>query len=71
MFATLSTLPETLPAGNSATLCINLKWNTLENKAVTDKYSQIDGMPTCEDGNPGIQVHIFHEDSFISDHYNC
>jgi len=47
MFATLSTFPETLPAGNSATLCVNFLWNSLDMKSVTDMYKPIEGMPKC------------------------
>lgn len=71
MFATLRTYPETLPAGNSATLCVNVLWTELDMKSVTDKYKQMENMPKCEDGSPGIEVHIWHEESFVSNAWTC
>jgi len=38
MFASLSTFEDSLPAGNSDTLCVNIKWNKLEDKALIDRY---------------------------------
>lgn len=71
MFATLSTFPETLPAGNSATLCVNFLWNSLDMKSVTDMYKPIEGMPKCQDGNDGVEVHIWHEEALISNSLTC
>jgi hypothetical protein len=71
MFATLRTYEENLPAGNSATLCINFLWNTLDLKSVTDQYKQLENMPECEDGTPGIEVHIWHEEAIVSNAFSC
>jgi hypothetical protein len=71
MFATLSTFPETLPAGNSATVCINLKWSTKDMEKVTDMYNDMSALPKCSNGSPGIEVHIWHEDSSPMDEFAC
>ena len=61
MFAVLTTKPENLPAGNSAKLCMNLHWSTKDMEKVVDMYNNFENTPLCENGKPGVDVHIWHE----------
>ena len=62
MFASLHTFAEMLPAGNSATVCVEPLWQTKDMTGVVDQYRPFVGTPECDNGSPGIEAHIWHEE---------